>query len=1051
MYYTLQHVQRICKDLSAMIYHTPRTVSPVFYRSGTFMTPTEADTGTWLSFGSDDRWGTYDGHAWFRAQVTIPPEYAGKKVVLNVSVDQENWFADSRQFILFLDGAMRQGMDINHQRSVITHSAESGSTFRIDLHAYAGLVEKKTELCLQLMLEDEAVKRLYYDINVPCQVAAELEEGDKTRLDILRVLNETVNLLDLRKPHSALFYQSVGKAQEYVETVFYQAMCGRQPIMATSTGHTHIDVAWLWTLAQTREKVARSFSTVLRLMEEYPDYVFMSSQPQLYQFLKQDYPDVYEKVRARVAEGRWEAEGGMWVEADCNLSSGEAFIRQLMHGKRFFREEFGVENRLLWLPDVFGYSAALPQILKKSGIDYFMTTKINWNQYNPIPADTFNWCGIDGSSVLTHFITTSSNDSFNPSPHFSTYNGYLAPRPVMGGWKRYMDKQIHEDILVAYGYGDGGGGTTEEMLENGMRMARGIPGCPRVVMSGSLPYFERMEKTVGDSPWLKKWVGELYFEYHRGTYTSMARNKRYNRKSELLYHDAETLGAMSCLLASAAYPLNELRAGWETILLNQFHDILPGSSIEPVYEVSRQQYEKVLGDGRRLVEQSLRRLNHCIHTQDPAVVVYNTVGFSRSDLVRLPWPETSPMPILADKRDKLDLRTLPVQRDGNMIFFVSPPVPSKGYTTLFLQDREAPATEAGTSLRITETQLENRYWLIELDVQGHFSRLYDKAEKREVLAPGQKGNVLRAFEDKPMANQNWDIDIYYQQKSWTLDEVSSIEVMERGPVRAGLRITRPFQDSTVVQTLYIYDKLPRIDFDTQVDWKADEVLLKVEFPVDIHANEATYDIQFGNLTRPTHWNTSWDWARFEVCAHKWADLSEDGYGVSLMNDCKYGYDIRDNVMRLTLIKSGMSPNPHADREMHRFLYSLYPHAGSWRESGTVEQAYSLNLPLYASILKTPQAGTLPETYCLFRIDAGNVVLETVKQAEDGDGMIVRLYECHNRRGLVKLHCGFAAASVQACDLMELSVKDDSLRQEADNELSFMISPYEIKTFRVRPR
>ncbi|MEA4890621.1 MAG: glycoside hydrolase family 38 C-terminal domain-containing protein [Clostridiaceae bacterium] len=450
-----------------------------------------------------------------------------------------------------------------------------------------------------------------------------------------------------------------------------------------------------------------------------------------------------------------------------------------------------------------------------------------------------------------------------------------------------------------------------------------------------------------------------------------------------------------------------------------------------------------------MVNRSLERIAGRIGLSEQAVVLANTAGFDRSELVCLPWPEDSALPVLCDPVRKT---LLPVQRTAAGLVFLSPEVPAKGYCCLPFHPEEPSKPDLATpvsSLSAASHRLENRFWLIELDEQGNLSRILDKIQGRDVLLPGRKGNVFRAFEDKPMAHQNWDIDIYYQQKSWSLDEATSIEVVENGPVRAGVRITRPFLDSVLIQTLYLYDQLPRIDFDTFIDWKEDELLLKVEFPVDIHAETATYDIQFGNLTRPTHWNTSWDWARFEVCAHKWADLSEDGYGVSLMNDCKYGHDIRDSVMRLTLLKSGLSPNPHADREQHRFVYSLYPHAGGWRQARTMQQAYSLNIPLYAKIQaaeKTVESTALPGSFSLCRVDADDhVMLETVKLAEEGGGLIFRLFEYCNRRGAVRLTLGYVPKAIEECDLLE---RTERKLPVIGNTVDFDIKPYEIKSFRI---
>ena len=416
-----------------------------------------------------------------------------------------------------------------------------------------------------------------------------MDEEDQDRLAIESILNDTINYLDLRNPYSKAFYSSLDKAREYITKALYEDMAGYNDIIATCIGHTHIDVAWWWTVEQTREKVARSFATVLKLMDEYPNYKFMSSQPQLYYFLKERYPELYSRLKERVREGRWEPEGGMWVEADCNVTSGESLVRQFIHGKRFFKEEFGVDNRILWLPDVFGYSGALPQIMKKSGIDYFMTTKLAWNQFNKIPYDTMRWRGIDGTEVLAHFITTLGIGQ-DVSNFFTTYNGLLHPDAIMGGWERYQNKDINNDILISYGYGDGGGGPTREMLETSMRMEKGIRGIPKVRQELTRKYFEELEERVKDNRRLPVWEGEFYFEYHRGTYTSMARNKRSNRKGEFLLMDLEMISILAQDLKGIPYPREELDKLWKTLLINQFHDILPGTSIYEVYEVTKKEY-----------------------------------------------------------------------------------------------------------------------------------------------------------------------------------------------------------------------------------------------------------------------------------------------------------------------------------------------------------------------------------------------------------------------------------------------------------------------------
>lgn len=1043
MYFTRERLNRICTELQGYTRRNRLSVTGYKYMEGDFKDRQKvtADTSSWEEFQEKGYWGGRDRHFWFKGDVTIPENMAGKTVIYEVMTGRNNgWGSTNPQFLLYVNGKLIQGLDGNHREIILTENAVAGETFEIRMNAYSGLQEGLSELNTNIAVLEREVEKLYYDIRVPLDVAVLLDPDDKKSIDILNYLNEAVNLIDFRKPFSADFYTSIQHANEYLAREFYDEYCGCDAATATCVGHTHIDVAWLWTLGQTREKVVRSFSTVLNLMKEYPEYIFMSSQPQLYQFIKQDFPEIYEEIKQKVKAGRWEAEGAMWLEADCNLSSGESLVRQVLFGTRFFEKEFGVKNRILWLPDVFGYSAALPQILKKSGIDYFMTTKIAWSEYNKMPYDTFMWKGMDGTEILTHFITTRDYEP-EPKSHFTTYNGKLNAQQIMGAWQRYQNKGMNDDVLVSYGYGDGGGGPTKEMLENGLRLAKGIPGSPRVKWDTSLEYFKKLEKTVTGNKRLPKWVGELYLEYHRGTYTSMARNKKYNRKSEFLYQDAEWLSIINKVAAGAAqYPQDRLNSGWETILLNQFHDILPGSSIKEVYEDSQKDYVKVLEQGNALVAEAMSNIASNVQLKKRAVVVFNQLSFDRSDIVEVKLPEEGGAVSITDAAgNPVDSQAI----DGGKLIFHAKNVPSKGYKVYYITKLECEIAKSG--IHVSTNAIETPFFHIQLDKNGDLTSIYDKKECREVLKKGMKANVFQAFEDKPHKYDAWDINIYYQEKMWEIDEAESVEVVENGPVRACVRIRRKFLDSTIIQNLYVYNDTPRIDFATQIDWKEKQVLLKAAFPVDIHADKATYEIQYGNVERPTHWNTSWDFARFEVCGHKWADLSEDGYGVSLLNDCKYGYDIKEGVMRLTLLKSAAHPNPDADREMHEFTYSLYPHCGDWKNSGTVQMAYTLNNPMYSKV-EEAHSGSLPEEFSLVCVDQPNVVVEVVKKAEDSEDLILRLYECYNRRSAVTVNFSLRLDTVIECDLMENELERVPSK---DDSFEFTIKPYEIKTFKIR--
>lgn len=1017
----------ICNELKELAFVKKEPVKGVVYKKGLYFYPYEADQSAepWEEFDSKTmHWYGPDEHYWFRAEYTVPKSMDGKTLYLKVATQVDHWdYAKNPQFLLFVNGQMTQGMDLNHQTVMLERCAKEGETYTIDLQGYTGVMFAELTFTMETVEVDETINEIYYDIVVPLQGFSRMQEDDKVRKDLRTILNNTVNLLDLRTPYSEEFYQSIEEAHNYIQKALYEDMSGYEDVIASCIGHTHIDVAWLWTVAQTREKVARSFSTVLKYMDEYPEYKFMSSQPALYQFLKERYPETYEKIKERVKEGRWEPEGGMWVEADCNLTSGESLVRQFLYGKKFFKDEFGIDSRILWLPDVFGYSGALPQIMKKSGIKYFMTTKLAWNQINKVPYDTMMWRGIDGSEIFTHLITTLGVGQ-SEADFFTTYNGMLHPDAILGGWHRYQNKDINNDILIAFGYGDGGGGPTREMLETSKRMEKGIRGIPKVRQEFAGNYFEELEERVEGNKSLPVWEGELYFEYHRGTYTSMGRNKRSNRRCEQLLMDVELLEVLT-----GTSEKEEMDKIWRTVLLNQFHDILPGSSIAEVYEVTKKEYAEIES---RLAEMIAEKLNLLMDGGQDKISVFNTLGFDRNDVVSLGDCHAA---ALTDESGKI----YPVQETAQGAVAYITDIPAKGGKTLQLLDT---VKEEASRIQITENGIETPFYRISIDENGLFTSIYDKECDREVLKAGEKGNLLRMYEDKPMHYDCWDIDMYYSEKYWDAEKADKIQWTEEGPVRATLEIQRTISNSVIKQEIHFYADSRRIDFSTWVDWKEHQHLLKVHFPVNIHSDEATFEVQFGNLKRKIHGNTSWDEARFESCGQKWMDISEGHYGVSLLNDCKYGYSAKDSNIALTLIKSGIDPNKTADQEEHVFTYALYPHKEMWSAAGTVQEAYKLNQPAYAT------RGELKNTGKSFiSTDKDNIIIETVKPAENGDGMIVRLYDCEN--SLTKATLTFAEGmleSVEECNLMEEKEADI---EACGNSFTVSVKPYEIKTYRVR--
>ena len=1083
----------------------------------------------WSEITEEAVWGGHREHFYFRTEFTVPEEAAGKRLIMELRTGREGlWDALNPQFLAYVNGKISCGLDVNHREVFLTDHAVPGETFQLLLCAYTGDDNHFLRLDAKVNISDAKIEKYYYDVKVPFDVAFLLDAESDAYIEIIQSLNRSLNLFDLRKPYSEAFYQSLEEAENDLQENFYKKYCGNAKHTVWATGHTHIDLAWLWTLSTTEDKTVRSFSTVLDLMKRYPEYKFMHSTPQEYIYVKKNAPEIYEQVKERIKEGRWEPEGGMFVEADCNISSGEALVRQFLYGIRFFDKEFGKRSRILWLPDVFGYSAALPQIMQQFGVPYFMTTKISWNEFNKMPYDTFLWEGVDGTRVLTHFIPARDysdipgvagfvNGKYR-NGYFTTYNGNLNASQVMGSWQRYSQKDINDDVLMSYGYGDGGGGPTREMLENQRRLAEGIPGSPATKTCLPSQFFEKLEADVKGNPDLPVWDGELYLEYHRGTYTSMARNKKFNRRSEFACQNLEYFAFLAQALLGCAYPKEALDESWEIVLRNQFHDILPGSSIKEVYEESKLEYEHLLEMTAKLQAERVQALADAADGDAGDLVIFNPNGSeAASEVVLDGWKggaitdgtqcfqvqETEDGPIAlisgvpqhgyrvfkaaggadeasagaagktaggvatasADAAGKTagGAATASADAAGKTAGGVATAsADAAGKTAGGVADAPAGATAKTTGgtdasadtaaaeecpgkFDITAQHVETSYFSIRLNEKGQFESIYDKAAGRELLQAGACANVLMTYEDRPHNYDNWDINIYYKEKSWAVDQPSKIEVVEEGPVRGCIRITYPYLTSSIVEYLYFYPDQYRFDIRFDIDWKEDHIVLRDLFPVDIHSSETTYEIQYGNVKRANHYNTSWDYAKFEVCAHKWLDFSEDNYGLSVLNDSKFGYSVHDRVIGLTLLKSGTYPNPDADKEFHTFRYSFCPHSGDFRSAGTVARAYALNNPMVA-VVKEKAGEQLPACTSFVQTDVPNVVVEVVKHAEDSGDLIVRCYECWNRRSRVKLSIGAAFKEAAVCSPYEEDVEAAVVE---DGKICFEMKPFEIRSFRVK--
>jgi alpha-mannosidase len=944
--------------------------------------------------------------------------------------------------LAYIDGAPYAAIDRFHSEIALPDSLRDGQSHRLVLHGWTGLMgsvqadpNKRLFMGSPAVVHiDHALREFIAAARTALEVAQYLDENHPTKDRLLNALDAAFITLHTREPLGDDFYASVSAAMQTLKNGIAEAGAPLD-VQIIAAGHAHIDTAWMWTLGQTRRKVGRTFYNMLRFMDSEPTFHFSQSQPQLYDYARQDYPELFEAIKARVAEGRWEPLGGMWVEADCNISGGESLVRQLVLGRRFFRTHFGehAESPVLWLPDVFGYAWNLPQLIKGAGLEYFFTIKIGWNQFNKPPYDSFWWQGLDGTKVLTHFSTSPEAFDIRAQP---TYNAELNGMTALGTWYNLKHKAEQRVVLMSYGWGDGGGGPDRTMLENARHLAH-FPGAPRITQGRVIDFFRRLDTESGAQ--LPTWNGELYLEIHRGTYTTQARNKRANRKSEMLLHDAEFLATAAALLdPDYSYPHDQFNRAWETVCLNQFHDIIPGSSIHEVYVESQAQYNQLQEQVVLLRDDALAVIAR--HMGGDLLAV-NPTSFTKRGVTAAALPNGAHV---------YNQHDIPLSEQKNDA--------SAALLDVYLQPYSIAAYRVGTGdapvyaepIDAAPTHLDNGIVRVEIDRNGDITRIYDHLNQRELLPPGMIANQWQAFEDRPLNWDAWDFDIFFEDKSWGAEPAESITVVEAGSLRAVVEIRRRILNSPYIQRIILTKDSARIDFETWIDWRERHILLKAAFPVDILSPVATYEIQFGQVQRPTHRNTSWDWARFETCAQKWIDLSEANFGVSLLNDCKYGHDVRDNVMRITLLRSPAHPDKDADAGEHYFTYSLMPRVNLEQ---TIAEAYHLNDPMFA----LPSIGgsvTQPEFTLLAPDMVGGLhfVIETVKWADDGQGFIVRLYEPLRQRGAAALKVGVPLKEAHICNLLEENKEALSVEEGEDggSRLVFPIKPFQILTLRLIP-
>lgn len=904
-------------------------------------------------------WATF----WIRGNVSVPMEWAGRRVDLI-------WIAHNCEGTLWIDGKARQGLNWNHGKrpdAVLVEEAKGGESFSFQIElACSGLfgqweIETPFDSVSPYVLDraeiglfDPDAWRLYFDYAVlqqlEEQIALEDSTIEKTRGgQLLFELNRFANAYDPddRGTWDDAASSLSGLYEQHNATTTHEM---------SAIGHAHIDTAWLWPLSETWRKCERTFASQIAYMDVYPDFRFACSQAQQYEAIKRRNPELYARIKERVERGQWIPTGGTWVEPDCNLPSGESLVRQFLYGQRFFEKEFGTRCAQFWNPDVFGYNAQLPQIMRLAGIRHFLTQKLSWNKFNRPRYHTFLWEALDGSQVVAHF------------PPADTYNADATIPEIRKNVGDYNDHDRSRHSLYVFGHGDGGGGPTKEMIEV-LRRCRDVQGLPRTQMRTPAEFFELLES---DCPHPPRMVGELYFEYHRGTYTSQAEIKQNNRRAEFLLHDIEFLGAMAARRAEGVHPGDELQRLWKVVLLNQFHDILPGSSIRQVYDESASQFADVFRSGRELRN---RLAAQFVGKGDERVPI-NTLGFDRRGVVDGPDGEpvfiTAPM-YAAGRISEHETDVTLVERDGYFVF-------------------------------------DNAYLTAKIDESGKLVGLFDKIAQREALS--EPGNMFELYEDLPLKYDAWEIEPYHVETKTVCDGAISATVSSTSALRAEVAFEYRIGDaSRITQNIRLDASSKRLEFHCYVDWHESHKLLKVMFPVNVRALDATYEMQFGHVQRPTHFNTTYDLARFEVPAHKWMDLSEHDFGVALLSDSKYGFSAYQNEMRMTLLRSPKSPDPDCDMGAHHFAFALMPHYGSWQSAGVVREAFAFNKQVV-------WAKGNPSKRSLVRVEDNNLVLDTIKRAEDSDALILRFYEAHGARGAARVRLDLPFSEAVFCNILE---------------------------------
>ena len=1014
--------------------------------------PEEAtvDDHDWQILKTGEEWNT--GPRVLRKLVELPEVlngYAlqGARVRLALAVDGNDFLT----ITVFSNGSMVSRTDGDTlQPIVLTENAQPGAKFLIAIRVQAG--ETSTKIRFSQLLITPAASRpdpgIFHDEILAAQpMVAAIPEGQAEHSAILEAAVRAVDLGALDHGDQAAFDASLRQAQSKLDAL----RPWLQHYTIRAVGNSHIDMAWLWPWTETVEVTRNTFRSALDLMREYPEFEFTMSSARTYSWMEEKYPDLFKEIQQRVKEGRWEIVGGMWVEPDLNMPGGESLVRQILVGKRYFQQKFGVDVKIGWNPDSFGYNWQLPQIYKKSGIDTFVTQKLMWaHEFTVFPYKMFWWEAPDGSRLLTYF------------PH----DYAMGIEPVQLGkdasvWLPAIygaNPPAGSEMMHLYGVGDHGGGPTRTMLDNAERWMKPDVVFPSLQLSTANAFFAELQPKLPNLQ-VPVWRNELYFEYHRGVFTTQAETKKRIRTTEELLLNAEKFSAFATPFGRP-YPSGDFERGWKDLLFDDFHDIFPGSGIAVNYLEAKRNLEDVQRVGRGMLDDSLDEIASNIKLKGAGVpvVVFNSLSWERNELieseVRLPEPASN-IEVLDGAGKTVASQVLSSDRATRRVrLLLKAKVPAMGYATYYVVARAKPvATPA--EVKESAYTLENEIVRVKIDTKtGCMTSLYDKRSNMETLAPSETdtggpkdaicGNLLQTFRDKPKQWDAWNIDADFEKEHWDLAQADEVKLIESGPLRAVVRVKNHFQNSTFVRDIIVNAGSPRVDVKMTADWHEKHILLKVAIPVSVHNNMATFEIPYGSIERPTTRNTRAEQGKFEVPALHWADLSDEKHGLSLLNDCKYGYDAKGNVLRLSLLRSPAWPDAHADEGVHEFTYSLYAHPGSWKEALTVRRGYELNYPLLAR-QEEAHGGDLPETHSFLELPADNVVLTAAKKAEEDSTLILRFYEWAGKEADITIRPVAAVESAAETDLMERPLRDLPVK---DGLITIHTKPFEIKTLKV---